>query len=138
MQIRLIWEFLETRMIRTPLRSKSKKAVYGLPDFKAGPWMAFFISRQFTLVVMLALGYRKGPDGKPEIDPDEAETVRLIYARYLEGRSLGDIQRELIEKDIPTAKGIQGWSRQVIQNILTNGRDKIALNQQSIYFEYLI
>lgn len=66
------------------------------------------------------LGYRKGADGKPEIDPDEAETVRLIYARYLEGRSLGDIQRELEEKNIPTAEGIQGWSRQVIQNILTN------------------
>jgi DNA invertase Pin-like site-specific DNA recombinase len=66
------------------------------------------------------LGYRKGPDGKPEIDPEEAETVRLIYTRYLEGRSLGDIQNELVEKDIPTAVGIQGWSRQVIQNILIN------------------
>ena len=66
------------------------------------------------------LGYRRGPDGKPEIDPEEAETVRLIYTRYLEGRSLGDIQRELIEKNIPTAEGIQGWSRQVIQNILTS------------------
>ena len=66
------------------------------------------------------LGYRRGPDGRPEIDPEEAETVRLIYARYLEGRSLGDIQRELTERDIPTAKGIQGWSRQVIQNILTS------------------
>ena len=66
------------------------------------------------------LGYRRGPDGRPEIDPEEAETVRLIYTRYLEGRSLGDIQRELIEKNIPTAEGIQGWSRQVIQNILTS------------------
>ena len=66
------------------------------------------------------LGYRKGPDGKPEIDPEEAETVRLIYTRYLEGRSLGDIQRELVEKGIPTAEGIQSWSRQVIQNILTS------------------
>ena len=66
------------------------------------------------------LGYRRGPDGKPEIDPDEAETVRLIYARYLEGASLGDIQRELTEREIPTAEGIKGWSRQVIQNILTS------------------
>ena len=66
------------------------------------------------------LGYRRGPDGKPEIDPDEAETVRLIYARYLEGASLGDIQRELTEQNIPTAEGIKGWSRQVIQNILTS------------------
>ncbi len=66
------------------------------------------------------LGYRKGADGGPEIDPEEAQTVRLIYSLYLEGHSLGDIQRELIAKEIPTAVGIQGWSRQVIQNILTN------------------
>ena len=66
------------------------------------------------------LGYRRGPDGKPEIDPDEAETVRLIYTRYLEGRSLGEIQKELTEQEIPTAEGIRGWSRQVIQNILTS------------------
>ena len=55
MQIRLIWEFLETRMTRTPLRSKREKAVHSLPVFKADPWTAFFISRLFTLVVMLAL-----------------------------------------------------------------------------------
>ena len=66
------------------------------------------------------LGYRKGADGEPEIDPGEAEIVRMIYARYLEGRSLGDIQKELTAKEIPTAVGVQGWSRQVIQNILTN------------------
>ena len=66
------------------------------------------------------LGYRRGPDGRPEIDPEEAETVRLIYARYLEGASLGDIQRELTEREISTAEGIKGWSRQVIQNILTS------------------
>ena len=31
------------------------------------------------------LGCRRGPDGRPEIDPDEAETIRYIYRRYLEG-----------------------------------------------------
>ena len=66
------------------------------------------------------LGYRKGADGGPEIVAEEAETVRLIYRLYLDGWSLGDIQRELTEKEVPTAEGIQGWSRQVIQNILTN------------------
>ena len=75
---------------------------------------------KITFQYSRTLGYRRGPDGKPEIDPDEAETVRMIYTRYLEGRSLGDIQKELVEKNIPTAAGIQGWSRQVIQNILTS------------------
>ena len=66
------------------------------------------------------LGYRKGADGSPEIDPEEAQTVKIIYRRYLEGASLGKIQQELEADAVPTAKAIKGWSRQVIQNILTN------------------
>jgi DNA invertase Pin-like site-specific DNA recombinase len=35
------------------------------------------------------LGYRRGADGKPEVVPEEAETVRRIFHRYLDGCSLG-------------------------------------------------
>ena len=66
------------------------------------------------------LGYRRGADGKPEIVPEEAATVRRIYTRYLEGASLGDIKKELEADGIPTAEAVQGWSYQVIRNILTN------------------
>ncbi len=66
------------------------------------------------------LGYRKGPDGQPEIVPEEAETVRRIYHRYLEGASLGDIKKELEADGIPTAEAVKAWSYQVIRNILTN------------------
>ena len=66
------------------------------------------------------LGYRKGPDGQPEIVPGEAETVRRIYRRYLEGASLGDIKKELETDGVPTAESVEGWSYQVIRNILTN------------------
>ena len=68
------------------------------------------------------LGYRKGADGRPEIVPEEAETVRRIFQRYLEGASLGDIKKELDADGVPTAEGIKGWSYQVIQNILSNER----------------
>ncbi len=66
------------------------------------------------------LGYRRGADGQPEIVPEEAETVHRIYRRYLEGASLVDLQRELEQDGIPPAKGVRGWSRQVLRNILTN------------------
>lgn len=66
------------------------------------------------------LGYRRGPDGQPEVDPAEAETVRRIYRRYLDGCSLGQIKAELETDEVPTASGIRGWSYQVIRNILTN------------------
>lgn len=65
-------------------------------------------------------GYRKGPDGEPEIVPEEAVTVYRIYRRYLDGCSLGQIKEELEADNVPTASGVQGWSYQVIHNILTN------------------
>ena len=66
------------------------------------------------------LGYRKGADGQPEVVPEEAETTRRIYRRYLEGASLQNIQDELIADNIPTASGLKGWTRQVIKRILKN------------------
>ena len=66
------------------------------------------------------LGYRRGADGKPEIVPEEAEVVRRIYRRYLEGCSEGQIQKELTLAGIATAKGVKAWSHQVVHSILTN------------------
>ncbi len=66
------------------------------------------------------LGYEKGEDGKPKIVPEEAKTVLRIYKSYLAGMSLGQIKTELEKEGIPTSSGVQGWSYQVIRNILTN------------------
>ena len=66
------------------------------------------------------IGYRKGLDGKPEIVPGEAALVRRIYKMYLDGSSLMQITKTLIDERIPTATGIGRWSPQVVRNILTN------------------
>ncbi len=44
------------------------------------------------------LGYKKGADGKPEIVPDEAETVKLIYKLFLDGYSMKGIKMFLKAK----------------------------------------
>lgn len=66
------------------------------------------------------LGYRKGADGQPEIVPEEAEVIKRIYHRYLDGCTLGQIKRELDEDNVPTAQGVDSWSPAIIHNILTN------------------
>ena len=66
------------------------------------------------------MGYRKGPDGQPEIVPEEAEIIRRIYHRYLDGCTLGQIKRELDEDGVPTAQGVERWSPSIIHIILTN------------------
>jgi DNA invertase Pin-like site-specific DNA recombinase len=68
------------------------------------------------------LGYRRGSDGQPEIVPAEAEVVKRIYRRYLDGCSLAQIKRELEADGVPAASGIRGWTYQVVRNILTNER----------------
>lgn len=70
------------------------------------------------------LGYRKGEDGQPEIVPEEAETIRLIYDRFLAGDSLKGIAKLLEEKGIKSPTGKTEWQFSTIQSILSNERYK--------------
>ena len=66
------------------------------------------------------LGYRKGEDGKPEIVPEEAETVRFIYESFLAGDSIGGIKVKLEERGILSPSGKLTWNHSTIVSILTN------------------
>lgn len=70
------------------------------------------------------LGYRRGPDGKPEIDPEQAETVRLIFQRYLAGDSRAEIKQLLETRGIPSPMGKPTWTVTTIRSILTNEKYK--------------
>ena len=70
------------------------------------------------------LGYRKGADGKPEIDPEQAQTVRLIYNEFLAGKSLQQIANNLTEAGVPTPMGKTVWQPGVVQSILSNEKYK--------------
>ena len=70
------------------------------------------------------LGYRKGEDGQPEIVPEEAETIRLIYDRFLAGDSLKGIAELLEEKGIKSPTGKTQWQFSTIQSILSNEKYK--------------
>ena len=71
------------------------------------------------------LGYRRGSDGKPEIDPEQAVVVKRIYERFLAGDSLATIANDLNADGIPTPSGIGQWQRGTIESILTNTTLKI-------------
>ena len=66
------------------------------------------------------IGYRKGADGKPEIIPEQAEIIRLIFKSYLQGDSLQSIKAKLETAGALTARGNTAWSAQSIQRILQN------------------
>lgn len=83
------------------------------------------------------LGYRKGADGNPEIVPEEAEIIKLIYTKFLDGYSYAEISKTLKEKGIKTAKGKDEWSVSVIQGILKNEKYKGDVLLQKSYISDL-
>ena len=66
------------------------------------------------------LGYRKGADGQPEIIPEEAVTVKIIYDRYLKGDSLKVIADYLTSQKIPTPMKKETWTSCTVRSILSN------------------
>lgn len=84
------------------------------------------------------LGYRKGEDGLPEIVPEEAETVRLIYRSFMEGLTPNKIAQLLMEQNTPAPGGGMKWHSSTIESILTNEKYKgSALLQKKFTTDFL-
>lgn len=81
------------------------------------------------------LGYKKGEDGRPEIVPEEAEIVKLIYNTFLTGMTLNDMAKYLSNKNIPTPGGQRKWYVHTIRSILSNEKYKGDAILQKTYTE---
>ena len=66
------------------------------------------------------LGYKRGDDGEPYIIPEEAEIVRELFNRFLDGASLGQLKDFLENKKVLTRRGKSEWSISVIRGMLSN------------------
>lgn len=67
----------------------------------------------------LPLGYVKGPDGKYAIEPREAEIVREIFRKVLDGVSFVDIANDLNGRGIKTKLG-HLWNKNSFHRMLAN------------------
>lgn len=66
------------------------------------------------------LGYVKGENGKPQIVPDQAETIRFIFDRYLAGDTLRALKARLEADGVPYITGEPTWNISGLQSILQN------------------
>ena len=66
------------------------------------------------------LGYEKGPDGKPKVVPEEAQTVRQIFEWYLSGKSVRNIRLALEAEGAHNAAGTTDWTTSNLRSILAN------------------
>lgn len=97
-----------------------------------------FADGKVTLPYKSFLGYRKGPDGLPEIVPEEAEIVREIYRLFIQGKTVNWIATYLTGKGIPTPRGKEKWQTSTIESILTNEKYKgSAVLQKKFTVDFL-
>ena len=97
-----------------------------------------FADGKVSLPYKQFLGYRKGSDGKPEIVPEEAATVRKIYSLYMEGKTTRGIAAFLTKEGIPTPGGKTNWQASTVRSILTNEKYKgDALLQKKFTVDFL-
>jgi len=84
------------------------------------------------------LGYEKGEDGLPKIVEKEAETVRLIYRMFLEGKTPSAIAKYLADQGIPSPCSKKTWQVATVISILTNEKYKgDALLQKRFTVDFL-
>ena len=84
------------------------------------------------------LGYDRGEHGELVINPEEAETVRIIYGEFLAGLSFAAIAKKLTGLGVPTPSGNAVWSGGTVKSILTNEKYKgCALLQKGYTEDYL-
>ncbi len=65
-------------------------------------------------------GYKRGNDGIPEIVPEQAEIVKVIFDRYLDGDSVDQIKTYLEINNYKTLTGKCVWDKKIIRNMLQN------------------
>lgn len=88
-------------------------------NISRGKRMGFRHGR-FSFPYAQMLGYRKGADGQPEIIPEQAELIRMIYTCYLHGDSLQTIKGKVEAGGYKTVRGNTTWSTQALLRILQN------------------
>ncbi len=111
-------------------RSISENVTWGQRKRFADGKVSFAYSR--------VLGLDKGPDGRIVVNPQEAETVRLIFSLFLEGLSPHSIAAELTKRGIKTPGGKDVWNQQTVRRMLSNEKYKgDALLQKEFTVDFL-
>ena len=99
---------------------------------------ARFADGKVTMPYKRFLGYDRGEDGQPVINPEQSELVRRIYMMYINGMTPSGIAKQLTADGIPTPGGRRTWQAAVVESILTNEKYKgDALLQKTFCTDYL-
>lgn len=112
-------------------RSISENVTWGQRKRMADGKVSFAYSR--------FLGLDKDKEtGKIVVNPEQAETVRLIFHLFLEGMTPHSIAAELTSRGIKTPAGKDVWNQQTVRRMLSNEKYKgDALLQKEFTVNFL-
>lgn len=112
-------------------RSISENVTWGQRKRMADGKVSFAYSR--------FLGLEKDKEtGKIVVNPEQAETVRLIFRMFLDGMSPHSIAKELTSRGIKSPGGKDKWNQQTIRRMLSNEKYKgDALLQKEFTVDFL-
>ncbi len=78
-------------------------------------------------------GFRRNKSGIVEIVPEKAAVVKTVFGLYLQGYSLENIQKYLLDNNIPSPSGKAKWSRDVLNKLLNNFKYTYGIVDYSVF-----
>ena len=112
-----IWSEVKPRIIMSSLAHEESRSISENVTWGQRKRMA---DGKVSLPYARFLGYEKGADGLPQIVDAEAETVRMIFRLFMEGKTPSAIARLLTSQEILTPAGKSKWQMATVRSILTN------------------
>ena len=88
--------------------------------------MNWSVEKRFSNGIFLLpepIGFDKDEDGNLVINPDEAETVKVMYNLFINGWTMQEIAELLTEYHRPSKKGNMEWASSSVANVLDNERN---------------
>jgi len=134
-----IWTFdAKGELLITIMSSLAQEESRSISENVTWGWRKRIADGKVSMSYGQFLGYAKGTDGTPQIVPEEAEIVRLIYTMFLQGKTPTAIAKHLTAQGIPTPGGKERWQCNVVESILTNEKYKgDALLQKTFTTDFL-
>lgn len=109
-----------SKMLLTVLSSIAEEESRNISNNVRWSFQRKFENGSSTMGIEKLYGFDKDEDGNVIIIEEEAQYVRLIYKKYLDGWSTIQITRHLQEMNAPTCKKKGVWYESTVKSILTN------------------
>ncbi len=105
------------------LRKKTMRGLEGqkIRGFSTGERVFGYYTKPVGELKLNKKGQAKYEGMVHKINPEEADIVKRIYKKFIEGKSISKIVKELNNDKVPTKKGYSGgWNTSTISRILKN------------------